>query len=59
MVLMQSMTDIDVDVEVEAHVTEMLNGTGAADGGCEWAGAAGGITVAMAIMRGLMVMITV
>ena len=53
------MTDIDVDVEVEAHVTEMLNGTGATDGGCEGAGAAGGITVAMAIMRGLMVMITV
>ena len=57
---------------VEAHVTEMLNGTGAADGGCEGAGAAGGrcidienevadmmITVAMAIMRRLMVMITV
>ena len=40
-------------------ITEMLNGTGAADGGCEGAGAAGGRTVAMAIMRGLVVMITV
>ena len=29
-------------MEVEAHVTEMLNGTGAADGGCEGGGAAGG-----------------
>ena len=26
---------IDVEVEVEAHVTEMLNGAGAADDGCE------------------------
>ena len=29
-------------MEVEAHVTEMLNGTDAADGGCERAGAVGG-----------------
>ena len=63
---------MDVDVEVKAHVTEMLNGTDAADGGCEGAGAVGGrcidienevadmmITVAMAIMRRPMVMITV
>ena len=41
-------------MEVEAHVTEMLNGTGASDGGCEGASAAGGrcIDVYRCIERG-------